>query len=147
MKTGIGSFQLSARGQLQPLSCLGTSWLLQEHKFRVRQFPKDSMKEGCMPGSPLFASHSHPPTKERVQNGAGNIRIGHSFNGLTFSSQMSPDSVDNLILDGYLYGRNLEHDNIPSTLSEGRKEPLCWWGTHGLGRDHTRYPHTAPCVP
>ena len=59
------------------------------------------MKEGCMPGSPLFASHSLPPTKERVQNGADNIRIGHSFNGLMFSSPMRPDSVYNLILDGY----------------------------------------------
>ena len=58
------------------------------------------MKEGCMPGSLLFASHSLPPTKECVQNGA-DIRIGHSFNGLMFSALMSPDSVYNMILDGY----------------------------------------------
>ena len=51
------------------------------------------MKEGCMPNSPLFASHSLPATKERVQNGADNFRIGHSFNDLMFSSPMSPDSV------------------------------------------------------
>ena len=41
------------------------------------------------------------PTKERVQNGAENTRIGHSFNGLMFSSPMKPDSVYNVILDGY----------------------------------------------
>ena len=49
----------------------------------------------------LFASHSLPSLKERVQNGADNIRMGHNFNGLMFSSPMSLDSVYNLILDGY----------------------------------------------
>ena len=72
-----------------------------------------------MPGSLLFASHSLPLTKERVENGTDNIRIGHSFNGLMFSSPMSPDLVYNLILDGYRYGWNLEHDTIPATLSKG----------------------------
>ena len=118
MKTGIYSFQLSARGRLQTLSCLGTSRLTQEHEFRVRQFPGDSMKKGCMPGNPLFASHSLPQTKECVQNGADNIRTGHSFNGLMFSSPMSPDSIYNLILDYYWYAGNLEHDTIPATLSK-----------------------------
>ena len=41
------------------------------------------------------------PTTERMQNGADNIGIGHSFNGLKFSSPMNPDSVYKLILDGY----------------------------------------------
>ena len=49
----------------------------------------------------LVTSHSLPPTKERVHNGANNIRIGHNFNGLMFSSPVSPDSVYNLILNGY----------------------------------------------
>ena len=53
-----------------------------------------------------------------MQNGADNIRIGHSFNGLMFSSQMSPDSVYKTDSDDYWYGGNLEHDNIPATLSK-----------------------------
>ena len=56
------------------------------------------MKEGCMSGSPLFASHSLPPTKQHVRNGPDNIRIRHNFTGLMFSSpyesrfSLPPDS-------------------------------------------------------
>ena len=101
MNTGICSFQLSARGRLQPVSFLGTSWLLREHQIRVSQFLGDSTKKGCMLGSTLFAFHSLTPTKESVKNSADNIRIGYSLNGLMFSSPISPDSVYKLILDGY----------------------------------------------
>ena len=59
------------------------------------------MKEDCMPGRSLFASHSLPPTKERVQNGVDFIRTVHSFNGIMYSLPMCPDSVYNLILDSY----------------------------------------------
>ena len=31
-----------------------------EYHFQIRQFPGHSMKEGCMPGILLFASHSLP---------------------------------------------------------------------------------------
>ena len=78
-----------------------SSRLLQEHQFPVRQFLGDSVKEGCVPGITLFASLSLPLTKKCVQNDADNISIGHSFNGLMLSSPMSPESVYNLILNGY----------------------------------------------
>lgn len=62
---------------------------------------RGSVKEGCMPGRPPFASHSLPSTKESVHNGADSTNTGHSSNGLMFCSQMSPDSGFNLILGEY----------------------------------------------
>ncbi len=77
------------------------------------------MKEGCIPGSPPFASHSLSPTKESVYNGAYSTNTGHSSYGLMFSSQMSPDSVYNLILGEHSYGGYLGPDTIPATSWKG----------------------------
>ena len=97
-----------------------------------------------MPGNPLFASHSLPSAKERVQNGAHNIRIDHSFNGLMFSSPMSRDSLYNLILDGRYYGGNREHDTIALTLSNGTFILVgdLWFG-QGSCKIHT---HRSMCL-
>ena len=60
MNIGISSFQLSARGRLQPLNCLGTSRLLQEHQFRVRL-----LKRGLYTRKPAICTPL-PPSQKRA---------------------------------------------------------------------------------
>ena len=72
------------------------------------------MIQDSMPEKRLFASHSLTLTKESVYSGAYNTNIGHSFNGLMFSSRMSSDSTYNPILCESSYGGNVGPNTIPA---------------------------------